>query len=137
MTTILPNHVLEKMDPADRKRLGKAGITMKEAIEKAEVKQEKDLHEQIVAYLEQHHGVKVGHARMDKKSTFTEGWPDLTFSINGKACALELKVGKKKPEPEQMACMSDMLVDGWRVQVVRSLEEVKQFLEEQKANQCG
>jgi len=125
------------MDPADRKRLGKAGITMKEAIEKAEVKQEKDLHEQIVAYLEQHHGVKVGHARMDKKSTFTEGWPDLTFSINGKACALELKVGKKKPEPEQMACMSDMLVDGWRVQVVRSLEEVKQFLEEQKANQCG
>ena len=129
ITGILPDNLINCMSESQRKRLGKRGQTIKEAIEKATIEAEKDLHRQIVAYLEQHHKVKVGHARMDRKSTFTEGWPDLTFAVKGRAFALELKVGSNKPDPEQLACISDMLVDGWNVAVVRSLEEVKVLLE--------
>lgn len=129
ITGQLPDNFLRCMSPEARKPLGKAGMTRQEVIEKAEVKAEKDLHEQVVAYLEQHHGIKVGHARMDRKSTYTLGWPDLTFALHGKACALELKVGKKKPDPDQLACIAAMEPNGWNVYVVRSLEEAKAFLE--------
>ena len=129
LTGILPDNILRRMPDAQRKRLGKRGQTLKEAIEKQEVKAERDLHKQIVSYLEQHHGIKVGHARMDRKSTFTVGWPDLTFAIQGKACALELKVGTNVLESEQRECLAKMVADGWSVAVVYSLEEAKEWLE--------
>ena len=71
----LPDHVLEKMAASERRRLGKSGRTMREIADKATRDAEKELHKQIVAWLEQHSGrnIKVGHARMDKPSTFTKG----------------------------------------------------------------
>lgn len=129
ITGPLPENLLRCMSPEARKPMGKAGMTSDEATKKQEDQAEKDLHKQVVDYLEQHRGIKVGHARMDRKSTYTVGWPDLSFSVNGKACAIELKVGKNDLSTEQYLCISDMQKNGCNVAVARSLEEVKAFLE--------
>lgn len=122
ISPVLPDHVLEKMDPRERAKLGKAGRTMREAIELAEAKSERDLQKQIANWLRLH-GYAFYQSAMHKKTTGTVGWPDFTFAVNSRACALEVKFGSHKPEPEQWACMSAMMVNGWRVEVVYSLEQ--------------
>ena len=121
--SLLPDHVLQKMTPEDRKRLGKAGMTMREALEKAVAKSERDLQEQIANWLRLHE-IAFYRAAMHKKTTGTVGWPDFTFAVKGRACALEVKFGTHKPEPAQWECMAAMTKNGWRCRVVRSLEEV-------------
>jgi hypothetical protein len=126
---ILPDHVLEKMNPADRKRLGKAGVTRREAIEKATLRSERDLQGQIGNYLRLH-GVWFDQDAMHKRRTGTSGTPDFLFSVNGGACALEVKFGDGKLSSEQLFAIALMQTNGWRVAVVRSLEEVIRWLKE-------
>lgn len=128
ITGTLPDSILNLMDPATRKRLGKRGQTVAEAIEKAEIKSERDLQNQIASWLSLHN-IWFTRSAMNKRTTNAIGTPDFILSVDGKAIAFEVKYGTRKPDPEQSACMSDMLVNGWRVEVVRSLEEVKAFLE--------
>ena len=132
MNPFLPNHVLEKMCPEDRKKLGKAGMTIREAMEKAIAKSEKDLQEQIASWLRLHE-IAFYRAAMHKKTTGTVGWPDFTFAVKGRACALEVKFGANNPEPAQYECMAGMRKNGWRVRVVRSLEESIAAIQEWEA----
>ena len=44
---VLPNNILVRMSPADRKQLGKAGLTAAECAEKAAVKNERELQKLI------------------------------------------------------------------------------------------
>ena len=126
-TGLLPNHILEKLDKKDRPQ-GTAGLTAAACQEAAQVQSEKILHNQCVTCLEAHHGIKVGHAAMNKKSTFTEGWPDLTFVWNGRPCAVELKVGTNTTSDVQDDCIAQLKANGWRVSIVRSFPEFLEFL---------
>lgn len=93
-------------------------------------RRECDLHDQVYTWLTQHQGLCVGHARTDKKCTFTVGWPDLTFAIKGKACAIELKTSNGKLSDEQIQTIEAMTKDGWTVRVCRNLEQVRDFVQE-------
>jgi len=126
-TGLLPNHFLEKLDKKDRPK-GAAGLTADACQKAAEAKSEKVLHNLCVTYLQEHHGVKVGHAAMNKKSTFTEGWPDLTLVWHGRPCAVELKVGTNTTSEVQDACIAQLKANGWHVAIVRSFQELIEFL---------
>ena len=128
MSVILPNHFLEKMDPAERRKLGKAGMTAAEALAKAEAKSEGDIQKQISNWLLLH-SIAFYRAAMHKKTTGRVGWPDFTFAINGLACAVEVKFGNSDPKPAQKETMRAMKANGWRVAVVRSLQETISFIE--------
>jgi hypothetical protein len=120
------------MAPEARAPLGAAGQTLDEIASKQDRIAERQLHDQCVSLL-CHTGVTaIGHARMDKKSTFTEGWPDLTFALRGRACAVELKVGQGKPTSAQSACMARLCEDGWHVAVVYSAHDFMRVVGEWK-----
>ena len=115
-------NILRCMSPEERKKLGKAGLTAAECTQIAEAKSERDLQNQIANWLRLH-GYAFYVAAMNKKTTGPVGWPDFTFAVNGRACALEVKFGSRKPDPAQWECMAAMMENGWRVEVVRSLED--------------
>ena len=120
---VLPDCVLRKMRPEDRKALGKAGVTLAEAAAKQEAKREREIHEQIENWLRQRE-ITYRHDRMDKPTTGTIGWPDFTFAVKGRAVALEVKMPGAQPSDDQIKCMSGLVRDGWFVRVVYSLADV-------------
>lgn len=66
---------------------------------------------------------------MDRKTTGKKGWPDFTFAVNGRACVIEVKVADNKLTEEQERILAGLYRNGWHVGVVRSLQEVKEFLQ--------
>lgn len=94
---------------------------------KADLKAERDLQNQIASWLRLH-DIWTDWDAMNKRRTGTKGTPDFLFSLNGCACALEAKFGDGKTSPDQDKAIAAMRANGWRVAVVRSLEEVIAFL---------
>lgn len=102
---------------------------IKARIEKANGQLEKELQKDMAQYLGMK-GICFFRQRMDRKTSGTVGWPDFTFSINGRACAVEAKVGSNDLDPEQMSVIAKMINNGWKVAVVRDLAQLKAFLDE-------
>jgi len=115
-----------------RKALGKGAMTMPEIEVKAALKSEKELHRQFENYLRLVE-LPFGTARMDRKSTFTEGWPDYTLVIKGRAIFIECKMPGKDLEPEQQRVCALLAAMGAYVRICESLQEcietVKMHLE--------
>lgn len=122
MSTVLPNRILERMRPEDRKKLGRAGQTAAEGEAAFVAKTEAQLQAQIQAML-QRNGVFVIRQRTDRRSNVAIGCPDMLFSIGGRAIAWEVKMPGKNPRPEQIEAMTAMRTNGWSVAVVRSYAE--------------
>lgn len=127
--TLLPSHFLEKMDPAERRKLGKAGMTAEEATEKQIAKSERDLQNQIASWLSLNN-IWFTRSAMNKRTTNTVGTPDFLLAVNGRAIGLEVKFGAGKLRPEQENAITAMSKNGWCVAVVRSLPEVIEFIKE-------
>jgi len=123
-SSVLPDRVLVRISCEQRNTLGKAGVTMAEANEKAAVKSEKQLQKLCRAYLMQHH-IPVNVPAFGRKSTTTPGWPDFTFPLppSGRLCAIEFKVGANHTTPEQARCIDDLQRCGAVAVVVRTFEE--------------
>ena len=66
-------------------------MTASEALRKAEVKGERDLHKAIEGLLRVHE-IETIRSRMDKRSTINVGAPDFMFAYHGKAIAFEIKL---------------------------------------------
>ena len=98
--------------------------------DKADAKAEKELQRQITTYLREHRGLVVGVQRMDKPTTMPVGWPDMVFVFCGVPVALEVKTSFGRLSPEQIEMAQRMVHDGWRWQLVSSLEEVRKMLDE-------
>jgi hypothetical protein len=125
---ILPNHFLEKIaDPKDRKALGLKTTeeTRKELIEQTE----KELHEQIFALLWRNEVVYI-HAPMFRRSQLLPGWPDFTFCYRGVALVWECKVGGEEPTEEQRKMLVRLRANGWRIEIIESLEQAQNVLKE-------
>ena len=131
---LLPDRMLRLISRADRKWIGV--WTLEERMQKLEIKNERDLGNQIVQYLNLRN-IEVLRPRTDKKSRIKKGWPDLTFCVRAPngfplACAFELKTDSGVLTKEQ-ADMLDRLKtapNAWHVRVIRSLIEVVDFLRE-------
>lgn len=129
LTGPLPDHILRKMTPEQRKPLGKAGMTHEEAESKAEAGKELELQGEIAAYLRMK---EIVYAKPDprKKSAFPEGWPDFTFCYRGLFCGVEVKTAVGRLSEAQVKMHEQMRAEpnGAIVIVARSLEEVKKLL---------
>lgn len=128
---ILPDSFLRCLSPADRKALGKGGMTAEEAIAKQVAKNERQLQGQIVNLLRLK-GIEPLWHRTDKKSAATEGWPDITFSINWRrrldeaiACAWEVKFGDGELSQAQkaMKIRLETSPNNWVWREIRSVDE--------------
>lgn len=146
MATVLPDKLLRLMSAEDRKALGKAGVTTAEALERANIKSERDLQTQLIEFLRLRGVEDVLCPRMDKKSTINAGWPDLTFVIHAERvlpcnpkrrvyvvtaptpCAWEVKLPGRKPTPEQAATHDRLRKAGWQVAVITSVQDAQQEL---------
>lgn len=131
---VLPETVLRRMSPEDRKKLGKAAMLSSEALAAAEAKAEKELQRLIAATLNRL-GVMFNASRMDRRTTCRRGWPDFTFALRDKTgravpCAVEVKAWTGKLEPEQRQMLDALARNGWKTAVVRSYEEFMSFMRE-------
>jgi hypothetical protein len=141
--TVIHENILKRMSPADRKAMGKTGWTAQECIERAVIKSERDLQNQIVSYLKCCRGVNwVIWSRMDRPTTLATGTPDICFVTEAidyslgssgfryrAAIAFEVKLPGKDLDPAQIEARDAMMEDGWRHAVIRSLSEAKDFLD--------
>lgn len=94
---------------------------------------ESDLHREVAALLTLH-GVTYGHSTTHQRSTFTRGWPDFTFALRGQAWGWELKVGKNHLDPDQVRIHARLVEEGWKVAVVRSIEQARALLPNWRAD---
>lgn len=136
---ILPPHVLKCIAPEDRKALGKAGLTPEEVLAKAQLRNERDLQRTIVSLLRLK-GIEPLWHRTDKRSHATIGWPDITFStvhrVDGwddfcpQAWEVKFEDGELSVEQQQMMIRLQSPPNGWRVRVIRSVNEAIEQLRE-------
>jgi hypothetical protein len=126
---VLPEKVLRLLSPADRRSLGKAGLTADEALQAARVKSERDLQNLIETYFNLR-GVVAIRSRMDKATTTPKGTPDFMLALRGRAVVIEAKLPGEELTPEQEAMKARMTGDpnGWHWLTVYSLDEVKELL---------
>ncbi len=124
--TLLPDNILSKIaDPAEKKRLGRAGLTMPELLAKNSNESEKTLHSQYIGFLRRH-GFKpwhIVHAPMNKRSQLPEGFPDFQIQRGGKHLYIEFKVGSNTLDPMQEIVIADLIADGCAVLVLYSYSE--------------
>ena len=125
----LPEHILRMIDFAERKKMGKHFRTSEEIASDAERITERKLHAQIRSLLSLKNIVYF-ESRMDKRTTQKKGAPDFIFATKGIPVAWECKVGKGKLRPEQEEMLCKMEVNGWRIKVVRSLQEASEALKD-------
>lgn len=124
---VLPEHILRLMSPADRAKMGTAGMTAEEAIAAADARAEKLLQADIAQYLTLLE-VEFIQPSMAKKSALPKGWTDFTLAYRGIPLAIEVKNADGKVKPEQSDCHERLRKCGWLVFVVRSLAEVQSIL---------
>ncbi len=120
--TILPDKVLQRMSPADRKRLGRAGVTSDEAQSKIEIKSERELQRQIANSLRLN-DIPFNQDSMHKKRTGTLGWPDFTIVHKGETMFIEAKFGDGELSPEQVELHRRFALRGVKVHVVTSFTQ--------------
>jgi hypothetical protein len=129
--TFLPDKFLSKMGAADRKALGislgRVLLTSAEAMAAYDRRVENDLRKEIFALLSLR-GIWWATSRSDKRATLTKGTPDVLFCYRGKAMAWELKAAIGKCTLEQEETHAHMRRDGWRVDVIRSVEQARGLL---------
>ena len=141
---LLAEHLKKLIDPKVRQEMGIQ--TNEEIAAKTEAKLERDLHNQIIQEFNCR-GIAYGHAQMNKKSTYTIGWPDFTFAVVRKTpdksdptakvtwpmpWAWECKIGNAQLDPDQER-IRHLLQDppnAWYYKIIRSLQEACHTLKE-------
>ncbi len=123
----IPPHLLPLMPESERKRLGKAGLTVAEAVAIADDKAELDLQGDIAGYLRLH---EVEYIKPDgrKRSPLPKGWTDFTFAYRGVPVAMEVKTATGKLSVDQENLHPKLAANGWRVGIVRSVTDVQALL---------
>lgn len=131
----LPNNVLEKMSPHDRKEYAlavghpNAGKTRSEIEQALALKAEKDLQAEIRQYLDLKEIVFINPA-MFRKSQLPEGWPDFTFAFRGIPVLWECKSYSGKLRETQERIVTLLVGNGWRFRLIRSVEQARDHLRE-------
>jgi hypothetical protein len=126
---VIPEHIRRLMPASERQAMGKAAWTMPELTARQAVRLERELQDQIAGYLRLKE-VTFGLSRMDRKTTYTVGWPDFSFVLNGRACFLEAKLPGKEPTDEQWEIIGALTAAGAFVRVVYSLAEAVEAFRE-------
>lgn len=74
-------------------------------------------------------GYFVLRSRMDKKTVYRKGFPDLViFGPNGKCVLIETKSGVNKLSPDQISCIAELRSSGALVLTCWTLQEAIAFV---------
>lgn len=74
-------------------------------------------------------GYFVLRSRMDKKTVYRKGFPDLViFGPNGKCVLIECKAGDNTPSEDQLHCGLDLICAGAKLLVAYNLAEAIEFV---------
>lgn len=134
---VLPDHILKRMSPEDRKSLGRAGMLASEAAAKCVDKSEKAMQAEIQAYCDLR-GWPCFRARMDRKSTLPNGTPDFLICLPftrgvasiGLFVAVECKMKGNKPSREQEDHLRNIRGNHGETMVAYSSHEALQWLKQ-------
>ena len=109
----------------NRDTLKAAGVTLpmtEDEVRTAEEGQEKQLQrdcEQLLRWCD------VEFLHLSYRAREKRGWPDLTFVLNGRPMAVELKTRTGKLTLTQIATLERMQANGWHTHVVRGYDEFR------------
>jgi hypothetical protein len=130
---LVPPHIAKLVTALDRKLLGIK--TAEEQMAQWKASTRSSLTKQLVAYLELR-DIKVGWAATHKKSTYTKGWPDITFSVMSHGfptpCAWEVKMGSDMLSKDQIDMLERLQArpNCWRVRVINTFNQAVDELRE-------
>lgn len=120
---ILRNETLKRIAPAERAKMGKAGLLASECHDIAVAKCERELQGQLVNLLKLK-GVNFPMPqKFGVKTTVPKGTPDILFTYRGISCAWEVKMPTGKLSPDQVDAIKDLTADGCQCVVIRSYDE--------------
>jgi hypothetical protein len=127
---LLPDKVLRLLSPADRRSLGKAGLTAEEAVLAGRIKAEKDLQNLMESYFNLR-GIVAIRSRMDKATRTKTGTPDFLLAIRGRAIAVEAKLPGKDLEEDQQSMKAKMMAapNNWHWVTAYSMDTVKNLVQ--------
>lgn len=120
-----PESFKTKLSSSERKVLGKHGWTKQECKEAYEAKNEKELQEQIVAWLDIERIYYV-RPRMDKRTTVRHGTPDFIVAVSGIFLAIECKTSTGRVSSDQDREIQAIKESGGRTLIARTLYAVQQ-----------
>lgn len=95
-------------------------LTSDESAEKQAIREERDMHDTFANWCRVN-SLSFIHARMDRKSTIREGFPDFAVLHQGKVCCIEFKFGQIKLRPEQSEVITELMARGTPVLVSDSV----------------
>lgn len=124
-TAQLTDAILSRMPASARRTMGLQ--TGEEATAKCLARSERELQNQIAGLLTIR-GIWFCRSRMDRPTTQAKGVPDFLLCLLGHAVALEAKYDKGKLSAEQERTHEQMKANGWKVHVVRTLDETRMLL---------
>jgi len=113
----IPDRLAKLMSPADRRALGL--LVPEERQAKIQHQREADLQRLCESELSRR-GIVYLH--LSWRAREKAGWPDLTFCVNGRPLAVELKTTTGVVSDEQNRVLARMEANGWQVAVVRSVD---------------
>ncbi len=122
----LPDHVLRKLNKADRPK-GVAGMTKKEIEVLNDERTEKDIHDNIEAYLRRN-AIPYDHSRMDKRTTNKRGHPDFSIYLCNHVLFIEVKKPDGKLSEVQKERIDELQKAGCMVWLCFSYEEAKRII---------
>lgn len=126
MKPILPENILNKMSPSDRKSIGQQ--TASEATQQGAEKAEEDQHKLFIQWLNLNN-IQFIHASMKKKAkTLKPGWPDFSVFANGQAVFVEFKVHPNKESEDQVKVRKEMEASGCNCVVAYSVMDAINFV---------
>ncbi len=123
----LPENILKRMTPSDRKFMGKAGVTSAESQERFNVANERQLQKLLSNELHRR-GIVFGWSRSDKSTSYTAGWPDYTIIHNGRVLFWEVKFGAGKLSEDQILIHKKLALAGFTVEIVRKFDDAIESL---------
>jgi VRR-NUC domain len=118
----LTENQLSKMDPSDRKPLGKRGMTAAEKRDKACKILERKIHDQFSGFAKRN-GFIVWHSSPVKRSSIRSGLPDFLLWKNNLGLGIEFKVPPNNLTTEQINVFREIEVTGCQVIVCIETEE--------------
>jgi hypothetical protein len=130
-TSILPENILRHMSAADRKSLGKGGLSAHEAIDRAQAKGEAAMQRQFASYCSLR-GLEYLWHRLDRKTGATPGWPDFLVVVSGKVVFIEFKTSKGRLSDDQQRVQLALQKAGLNTLVTTSASRAIEFVKAQE-----
>ena len=121
--TFVPDNILRHMDPAERKKRGRAGMTQAEATRTETLRIERQDHADFANYLLLK-GIWFEHENPTRRSTSRRGWPDFRcFYFGHRFLEVEFKIRPNKLSREQEEVRAMLESFGFAYVVAYSLSE--------------